>query len=467
MVFVRAHALVIGVGSYSNEPKLNVPLTAEDAQEVAAVLGDPRYCGYPEQQVTLLHDARATREAILQALDDLAQIKESDTLLLFYSGHGEYGEDGYYLTTHETKLQERRVVAGSGVREGELLEKIKAIRAKRVFLIFNACHSGEVSPASLGVDDTEDIPSQSLPNKTAEALLGTGEGRVIITACRETQKSYYVRDAVMTIFAKAFTDGLRGGNILNRRGYISIFDLYEYVFNSVKTEVNQRFGQFGKVQEPELTIQKGIGAMAVALHRGKTPEGELGKEERPESLGGAVREVELADSRKALQQILSGEVNLAAARDIRDVTIVQGDKNEGDTINARGSKGFINKPSGTVRQHFGSQTTIHTGGGDYAGRDMYKSTVRSSPSPSPTVTLKEVYEQVQQRVREAEEQEQDELAEDLQQVEVSLRAAVMAEEKGKSSRRTSKLREAQQALQKMTGANPELKYLASLLQKVQ
>ena len=64
MVFDSAYALVIGVGSYLNEPKLNVPLTAEDAQEVAAVLRDPRYCGYPEQQVTLLHDARATREAI-------------------------------------------------------------------------------------------------------------------------------------------------------------------------------------------------------------------------------------------------------------------------------------------------------------------------------------------------------------------------------------------------------------------
>ena len=62
--------------------------------------------------------------------------------------------------------------------------------------------------------------------------------------------------------------------------------------------------------------------------------------------------------------------------------------------------------------------------------------------------------------------EQDELAEDLEQVVFSLRAAVTAEEKGNSSRRTSKLKEAQQALQKMTETNPELKDLASLLKQV-
>jgi uncharacterized caspase-like protein len=51
-------------------------------------------------------------EGIEAALDRLASdLTEDDTFLLFYSGHGEYGEDGYYLTTYDTQMNESK---GSG-----------------------------------------------------------------------------------------------------------------------------------------------------------------------------------------------------------------------------------------------------------------------------------------------------------------------------------------------------------------
>ncbi|MDY6936937.1 MAG: caspase family protein [Cyanobacteriota bacterium] len=363
MAFATGHALVVGVGSYSHAPKMNVPITVEDAQEVAAILSDRRYCGYPQQQVALLHDGEATREGIEAALDRMAAtLTEEDTFLLFYSGHGEYGEDGYYLTTHDTQMDGGKVVAGSGVREQTLLEKIKAIPAKRVFLIFNACHGGEISPDSLGGES--ESSERNLPERTATALLGTGEGRVVITACRETQRSHFLKTEPLTFFAQALADGLRGRGIENRRGYISIFDLYEYVFATVNGEVERRFGMLGWVQEPELTVHKGIGAMAVALHRGKTPEGELGAKERPPTLGGAVREVEPADSQQTLQQILSGEFTVSG-----DVNVTGGDR-----IDLRQSQGaIVNPAAGTkMKQQFGDTTNIDTGGGDYAGRDLFK-----------------------------------------------------------------------------------------------
>ncbi|MEA5471305.1 caspase family protein, partial [Spirulina sp. 06S082] len=287
------------------------------ALEVAAVLGDRRYCGYPDRQVTVLHDGAATRQRIEAELDQIAStLTEKDTFVLFYSGHGEYGEDGYYLTTCDTRLEGGKVIGGSGVRETTLLEKVKAIAAKRVFLIFNACHAGEISPDSLGGESQSG--GRNLPDRTATALLGTGEGRVIITACRESQRSLFLRKDALTFFARSLTEGLRGSGIENRRGYISIFDLYQYVFESVRGEVERKFGMLGWVQEPELTIQKGIGAMAIALHRGKIGEGELGTGDRPPTLGGAVREVDLAESQQVLQQILSGEFTVSG-----DVNVVK------------------------------------------------------------------------------------------------------------------------------------------------
>jgi hypothetical protein len=363
MAFDTGYALVIGVGSYQHMPGMNVPITVEDAQEVAAVLGDRRYCGYPESQVTLLHDADATRQQIEAALDRLAAtLQESDTFLLFYSGHGDYGADGYYLTTYETVIQEGQVVAGSGIHEKTLLEKLKAIKAKRVFLLFNACHAGEIAPDSLG--GAADAAGQNLPDRTATALLGTGSGRMIITACRETQRSYFLKTAAMTFFGQAVTDGLRGRDVVNRRGYVSIFDLYESVFASVRGEVERRFGKLGLVQEPELTIQKGIGAMAIALHRGKLPEDELGAEDLPPTLSGAVREVEPAECQRALQQVLSGEFTVSG-----DVNVVARDQ-----IDLRGSQGAIVNPAAgaVITQQFGNTTNINTGGGDYAGGNLAK-----------------------------------------------------------------------------------------------
>jgi Caspase domain. len=147
MPFTTAYALLIGIGRYAHAPQLDVPITAADAHAVAAVLRDPQFCGYPPEQVTLLSAAAASRAGFLAALDELAaRADEGDTVFVFYAGHGEYGDDGYYLTTHDTRLDGRKVVAGTGIGETELIAKIRAIKARRLLLVVNACHAGEISP---------------------------------------------------------------------------------------------------------------------------------------------------------------------------------------------------------------------------------------------------------------------------------------------------------------------------------
>ena len=463
MVFSSGHALVIGVGSYQNAPSLNAPLTAEDAQEVKAVLCDSRYCAYPEEQVKLLHDGSATRQAILSALDSFAQIQEGDTFLLFYSGHGEYGEDKhYYLTTHETELVNGKVKRGSGVQEQELLEKLRAIKAKRTILIFNACYSGEISPESLSA--AEEVPGQkSLPEQAVVALLGTGQGRVVITACRETQKSYFLKNASMTFFGQALSDGLRGKGIENRQGYVSVFDLYQTIFETVSGEVQQRFGEYDLAQEPELTVQKGIGAMAVALHRGNSPEGELTDQEGLGTLSGdarkAAKEVEPAQTQKALQQILSGKSNFAAGGDLYNY--------EGDHLDAPGAQALLNRPSGPVHIDFGNKTTVH---GDYAGRDLnknvYMNASSSSNASTPTISLEEVDAQLKQKIELARQKGQDDLVEDLAPLDAALQSALNAESSGRLDRKQAKLGEANRILQSLIRTYPDLQGIATLFQQL-
>ncbi len=305
MPFTHGHALIIGVGSYAHAPNHNVPMTAADAQAVARIIRDAQFCGYPAEQVTLLTGESATRAGILAALDQLTQTGKDDTVLLFYSGHGDYDSAGdYHLTSHDTRRQDGRVQPGTAVSQAELLEKLRAIPAGRVLLLFNACHAGEISP-TLG--EAAPPTGSPLPDKTANALLATGSGRVVITACRENQVAF-VGPGDCTLFAQALTEGLRGGGeVYSRSGFISAFDLYTHLYYTLEKLVPDAVPQYvrdryGNKQEPELTILKGVGPFAVALFRGATTLGSFPTDQEPDRET-AVREIPESRSRRALQNI--------------------------------------------------------------------------------------------------------------------------------------------------------------------
>jgi hypothetical protein len=333
MSFAHGHALLIGIGSYAHAAQINVPQTVADTQALAATLVRPESCGYPDDQVTLLHDNAATRSGLLIALDALAnQVGPDDTVFLFYAGHGDYSEDGYELTTHDSRFQEGKLVAGSGLRAGEFTEKLRAIKAKRLLLMVNACHAGELSPV-LGTAD-QPFTGVSLPDNTAAALLATGEGRIIITACRDGQVSY-IGSGQLTLFTQALVDGLQGKGVHSNRGYISAFDLYTHLYFALEEAVPKQISaalrqRYHSTQEPELTVLKGVGPFAVSLYRGAT---RLGSFDASVSLpeGTAAREVNPAKAQAMLrqhQQSIGGDaqVGTAIAGDMHgDVNVAQPD----------------------------------------------------------------------------------------------------------------------------------------------
>ena len=326
MSFERGHALVIGVGTYVHIPWANIPISVVDAQAITDVLGNVDLCGYPPEQVTLLHDATASKGGILGELVNLSKVAEDHTVLVFYCGHGADGTDGnYYLTTHESQVSNGKVVKGTGISEGELLDALRKIKAKRLILLFNACHSGEISP-NLGPEDQPNaFGGETLPETAVDALLSTGEGRVIITASRPDQKSW-IGTGKLTIFTQALVDGLSGKGTVNNHGFIGAFDLYEHVYEAVKAAA----GGLGQVQEPELTVLRGVGPFAVTLYKGALSLGTFDESET-DMAGTSIRQVETARSQRLYQKVVknitaSGERSVAAET-ISGSTVVTGDHN--------------------------------------------------------------------------------------------------------------------------------------------
>jgi internalin A len=301
MRFEQGHALIIGVGSYVDHPEINIPISVTDAQAVQSTLCDPQFCGYPADQITLLHDGQATRDGIRAALRNIIDTTQaSDTVTLYYCGHGAHGTDGnYYLTTHDTQVTGSRVKKDTGIQAAELIALLRKIPAKRLLLIFNACHSGELSPTLDLTEPVDAFGDETLPEKAAAAILGSGEGRILITASRSEQKSW-IGSGKLSLFTQALVDGLRGKGlwINNNAGYISVFSLYEHVY----TEVKEAAAKLSRTQEPELTVLKNVGPFPVALYKGASSLGTFDSQADPLPEESAVRTVDPKISQRVLQK---------------------------------------------------------------------------------------------------------------------------------------------------------------------
>ncbi|MBI9065780.1 MAG: caspase family protein [Salinivirgaceae bacterium] len=134
----RYFALIIGINNYSGDWK---PLknAVNDAKAVEAQLTSR----YEFQSVRTLYNEQATRANILKEYEWLmANIKENDNLLIFYSGHGDYNEAlqrGFWVPSDATSSSISGLIANTDIQSF-----LNGIKSKHTFLIADACFSGDI-----------------------------------------------------------------------------------------------------------------------------------------------------------------------------------------------------------------------------------------------------------------------------------------------------------------------------------
>jgi hypothetical protein len=267
----------------------------------------------------------------MQALAQLAgQTTNQSTVILFLCGHGEPAPDGsyYFLSWEATRLPNGELDPKTVVSSDSLITAIEQIPAKKVLILFNTCFAGLVA----GALDAGSLADQTAPppDEVVDQVLSAGEGRLVITACRKDQKSWYNPSSGHTLFLQHLLDGLRGNQGVGARGgYIGAVSLYEYVYERVTAGIKELNPDVD--QTPVITIREGVGPFPVALYRG----GEQG----PANLGA---EGEL----KAMPTI--GEIrNLPPSYDNRGMR-VGGGNYQGNTITPGGDFTGGNRTSGDV-----------------------------------------------------------------------------------------------------------------------
>ena len=225
--FANAHALVVGIADYANVRKLP---KVKDAEDLAALLGDPAFCGYEPQNVQILLDRDATKDNLLKGLAALGERCDADsTALIYISAHGAQiavgPGQGSYLLPVDTTDQGVEELARSAISESEFAAALDAIPARRLTVVLDCCHAGGiVEPGAPG--PAEPTETGLLDDFLDE--LKAGRGRVIVSTSRGSDPTIVRDGAEHGVFAGHLLAGLRGA-ARGEGGVIRVLDLYSYV----------------------------------------------------------------------------------------------------------------------------------------------------------------------------------------------------------------------------------------------
>ncbi|MCG7324652.1 caspase family protein [Achromobacter sp. ACRQX] len=241
MKFNQGRALIIGVANYEAVGSLPAAVL-NDALDTAETLKSSVYCGYPEANVTVLADGAATLENIRKALADLAALATTDdTVAIFFSGHGTRIGSGATATSalvpYDCKPTD---VAGTTLGEVELSAAIAVIKAPRVVLVVDACHAAGAATLKYGPGEHgEEGIDEGFTEKSLQKL-ARGTGRVVLASSRATETSLAFRHERNSVFTTAMLSGLKGAATTASDGTIRVFDLFNYVSETVRQSVPGR-----------------------------------------------------------------------------------------------------------------------------------------------------------------------------------------------------------------------------------
>jgi len=164
----------------------------------------------------------ATRDAVLSALDALAQRADAEsTVVVYFSGHGYQistsTDDLYFLMPYGYDINQLKTTAIKGT---EFATKLRAIPAQKLLVLLDCCHAGGVGEAK--APGIEALSKSPLPPEALE-LLQEGRGRVLIASSRKDEQSFAGRP--YSAFTLALIEALSGMGVAKQDGFVRVADL--------------------------------------------------------------------------------------------------------------------------------------------------------------------------------------------------------------------------------------------------
>ena len=187
-----------------------------------------------EKEYNFAFDKDATTGNIIGALDTyIEKMDENSSFLLFYSGHGGYYEGRSYLLPYLASSE--NLVFGKDLRE-----KLSQMKSKRMFILFDCCHSGGFFDDNKDNVISEAVSSQTHGNtiKKASSLEGIAQeiddeqGMVIRASSQVSERSWAIGNC--SIFTESIIEAFKAEHLRKKHfladEYVRTVETANYVF---------------------------------------------------------------------------------------------------------------------------------------------------------------------------------------------------------------------------------------------
>lgn len=280
------HALLIGIDQYSNyEKQYQLRGCVNDAKLMKTVLVE--HFNFNQSNITELHNAAASQQGILEAMEYLVDNIEPDDIVVFhFSGHGSQRKSAD--SDEGTGMNSTICTADSGYMDpypnldildnviNEWLSRL-AKKTRYISLTFDCCHSGTItrdalgararglpadtrSLSAMGVDKQQPVVARTKGNKDKSiSWLALNDNYVVMSGCRDDEYSYEfetegggepIRNGALTHFLTNALMQAKPGSTYR--------DIFEIARNGVNSKFNLQHPQIEGAQEREIFGVKDI-----------------------------------------------------------------------------------------------------------------------------------------------------------------------------------------------------------------
>jgi hypothetical protein len=224
-------AVVIGVSDYRSDDIRDLAYASKDAQSVYDFLRSSAAGPFQDDHIMFLKDGAATAQAIREAMFVFLQKAQwNDLVVVYFAGHGAADPaipENLYLLPTDADIKQ---LAATAFPMWDVKTALRRqIKAERVIVIADACHSAGAEKDASGVN-------------TAMSDLFTPSRRLTLTAASENEES--IEDTKWGgghgVFTYQLLEALKGGADADGNGIVTFNEVADYVGKRVKAETGSR-----------------------------------------------------------------------------------------------------------------------------------------------------------------------------------------------------------------------------------
>ncbi|MEI6763996.1 MAG: caspase family protein [Bacteroidota bacterium] len=241
------YVITIGINQYKNS-KYNLNYAVTDADAFAEAISANSDKIFTSTVIKNIRDNDATKENILNAMNQLAaQANQEDVLIFYFAGHGVMSEESveaksdFFLVPYNvTQIYgDNQMLKLNAISSNELMDLLVNIKAQKQLVLLDACQSGGA---------IDQVAMRGAAEEKAMAQLARSAGVVVLAASGTQQYAAEFKDLGHGVFTYSIIDGLSGNADGGKRdGMITVTELKAWIEDQVP-ELTMQYR--GEVQYP-------------------------------------------------------------------------------------------------------------------------------------------------------------------------------------------------------------------------